>query len=157
MESTSVKLSSIRSSPSVVLLHLSDAQNLMQTLHPGEGFQLFFLKLHHGAEQPCRDSCLAGTEATCPWTGQSHSRRAPEKCTQWHWTAPSTRQKPHQSAGTLKPCKNSSSSAWKVQTWQSSLGLKHHLQWMRHPCIRRWSSTKLLSNAGTQQFGKSKD
>lgn len=138
---------------------LSDAQNLMQTLHPGEGFQLFLKTTPRSwtAMQRFLPGRHWGHLSLNLPTGHSHSWRVPEKCTQWHWTAPSPRQKPHQSAGTLKPCKSSISSTWKRQMWQSSLGLEHPLQWMRHPSIRGWASTKPLRNAGIHQFGKSKD
>lgn len=79
-----------------------------------------------------------------PQCGSTEQHQAPGKN--------HTRVQGHSSLG-----KNSTSSAWKTQTWQPSLGLEHSLQWMRHPCIRGWASTEPLRNAGTQQFGKSKN
>lgn len=149
MESTSVKLSYIRSSPSVVLLcWLKWCTESHTNTSPRWRIPAVFLRTTPQSTTTTQRYLLGRHwgHLSLSWlTGRSHIWRAPDKCTQWHWTAPSTRHKLHQSTGTLKPGKNSTSSAWKTQTWQSSFGLEHPLQWIRHPCIRGWASTKPLS------------
>lgn len=105
MQSTSMKMSTNRSSPSLVLhCWFKRCTESHTNASPTWGISVVFLKTTPQCRTTTHRCLFSRHRGQLLWNlaaGHSQSWRATENCMQQHWTAPNARCEPHQSTGIL--------------------------------------------------------